>query len=40
MLEFLGEAEAATRIRAACADPESIAGGTREIGDLIAGKVA
>jgi 3-isopropylmalate dehydrogenase len=40
MLDFLGEADAAARIRAACADPESIAGGTREIGDMIAGKVA
>jgi len=39
MLEFLGEAEAATRIRAACADPESIAGGTTQIGDLIAGRL-
>jgi 3-isopropylmalate dehydrogenase len=40
MLEFLGEADAAARIRAACSNPESIAGGTTQIGDLIAGKVA
>jgi 3-isopropylmalate dehydrogenase len=40
MLEFLGEAEPALRIRAACADPASIAGSTTEIGDLIARRVA
>jgi 3-isopropylmalate dehydrogenase len=40
MLEFLGEAEAALRIRAACADPTSISGSTTEIGDLIARRVA
>jgi 3-isopropylmalate dehydrogenase len=40
MLDFLGEAEAANRIRAACADPESIAGSTTDIGDLIARRVA
>jgi 3-isopropylmalate dehydrogenase len=39
MLEFLGEVDAAARIRQACADPESIAGSTTEIGDLIAGRV-
>jgi 3-isopropylmalate dehydrogenase len=40
MLEFLGESEAAIQIRAACADPESISGGTSDIGDLIARRVA
>jgi 3-isopropylmalate dehydrogenase len=40
MLEFLGEAEAALRIREACADPATIAGSTTEIGDLIARRVA
>jgi 3-isopropylmalate dehydrogenase len=40
MLEFLGEAEAALRIRAACADPATIAGSTTEIGDLISRRVA
>ena len=40
MLDFLGEGEAADRIRAACADPESIAGSTTEIGALIASRVA
>jgi 3-isopropylmalate dehydrogenase len=39
MLEFLGEVDAAARIRAACADPGSIAGGTTQIGDLIAGRL-
>ena len=40
MLEFLGEADAAARITAACERPESITGTTAEIGDHIAGKVA
>jgi len=40
MLEFLGEAEAALHIRAACADPASISGSTTEIGDFIAKRVA
>ena len=40
MLEFLGEPDAAVRIRAACADPATIAGSTTEIGDLIARRVA
>ena len=33
MLDFLGEADAAARIRAACADPASLSGTTTEIGD-------
>jgi 3-isopropylmalate dehydrogenase len=37
MLEFLGEAAAAARIRKACADPAQ--GTTTEIGDAIAGRV-
>ena len=39
MLDHLGEKDAADRIRAACADPESLTGTTTEIGDLIAGKL-
>jgi len=39
MLDHLGETEAADRIRAACADPESLTGSTTEIGDLIAARV-
>jgi 3-isopropylmalate dehydrogenase len=38
MLEFLGEAEAAARIRKACSEP-GLAGTTREVGDLIAGRI-
>jgi len=37
MLEFLGEADAAARVRKACADP--VQGTTTEIGDAIAGRV-
>jgi len=36
MLEFLGEGDAAARIRKACADPAALAGSTSEIGDAIA----
>ncbi len=39
MLEFLGEADAASRIQKACADPERYAGSTSEIGDAIAAAV-
>lgn len=39
MLDHLGETEAADRIRAACADPDSLVGSTSEIGDLIAGRL-
>ena len=38
MLDFLGEGDAAARIRKACADP-SLAGSTTEIGDLVAERV-
>ena len=38
MLEFLGEKEAAARVRAACADP--ISGSTKDIGDELARRVA
>ncbi len=38
MLEFLGEGDAAARIRKACADP-SLSGSTTEIGDLVAERV-
>ena len=36
MLDHLGEAAAAERIRKACARPETLAGSTAEIGDAIA----
>ncbi len=39
MLEFLGEAEAASRIRAACADSSTLTGSTTEVGDLVAGRL-
>jgi 3-isopropylmalate dehydrogenase len=39
MLEFLGEADAAARIRKACADPSTQTGSTSEIGDAIAARV-
>ena len=39
MLDFLGEADAAARIRKACADPSALTGSTPEIGDLIAARV-
>jgi 3-isopropylmalate dehydrogenase len=39
MLEFLGEADAAARIRKACADPSALTGSTPEIGDAIAARV-
>jgi 3-isopropylmalate dehydrogenase len=39
MLDFLGEADAATRIRKACADPSALTGTTSQIGDAIAGRV-
>ncbi len=38
MLDFLGEGEAADRVRAACAEPTG--GTTTEIGDTIAGRLA
>jgi 3-isopropylmalate dehydrogenase len=37
MLDFLGEAVAADRIRAACADP--VTGSTTDVGDSIASRV-
>src|SRR3954452_12524406 len=39
MLEFLGEADAAARIRKACADPSALGGTTQQIGDAIAERV-
>ncbi len=39
MLDFLGEADAAARIRSACSDPASLVGSTTEIGDLVAGRL-
>jgi 3-isopropylmalate dehydrogenase len=37
MLEFLGEADAAARVKKACSEP--VSGSTTEIGDLIAGRL-
>jgi 3-isopropylmalate dehydrogenase len=39
MLETLGEADAAVRIRKACADPAALTGTTSEIGDAVAERV-
>ena len=39
MVEFLGETDAASRIRAACADPTTQDGTTTDIGDAIAERV-
>jgi len=40
MLDFLGEADAAARVVAACADPSTDIEGTVAIGDAIAGLLA
>ena len=39
MLDFLGEAEAAARIRKACAEPDALEGTTTQIGDAVAARV-
>jgi 3-isopropylmalate dehydrogenase len=39
MLDFLGEADAAARVRKACAEPSALTGTTPEIGDAIAARV-
>jgi len=39
MVEFLGEDEAAARIRKACADTATLTGSTSEIGDLVVGRL-
>ncbi|MGZ4726088.1 MAG: 3-isopropylmalate dehydrogenase [Acidimicrobiales bacterium] len=39
MLEFLGEADAAARIRKACADTSSLVGSTSEVGDLVVNRL-
>ena len=39
MLDFLGEADAAARIRKACADPAVLSGSTSEIGDAVAARL-
>ncbi len=39
MLDFLGEADAAVRIRKACGDTASLTGTTSEIGDLVASRI-
>ncbi len=39
MLDFLGEGDAAARVRKACADTSSLTGSTTEIGDLVADRV-
>jgi isocitrate/isopropylmalate dehydrogenase len=39
MLEFLGETDAATRVRAAVDKSDDVNGSTAEIGDAIAGRI-
>jgi 3-isopropylmalate dehydrogenase len=39
MLDHLGETEAADRIRAACANPNTLTGSTSEIGDLVVARL-
>jgi 3-isopropylmalate dehydrogenase len=39
MLDFLGEPDAAVRIRKACADPAVLNGSTSEIGDAVAARI-
>jgi 3-isopropylmalate dehydrogenase len=39
LLEFLGEGDAAARIRKACADPAALTGTTSQIGDRLAANV-
>ncbi len=39
MLDFLGEDAAAARVRAACADPDSLTGSTSAIGDAVAARL-
>jgi 3-isopropylmalate dehydrogenase len=39
MLEYLGEADAAARIRKACADSASLTGSTSQVGDLVVGRL-
>ncbi|MGB1505264.1 MAG: 3-isopropylmalate dehydrogenase [Acidimicrobiales bacterium] len=39
MLDHLGETEAADRIRAACADPNTLTGSTSEIGDQVVARL-
>jgi 3-isopropylmalate dehydrogenase len=39
MLDHLGEGDAASRVRKACADTSTLIGSTTEIGDLVAGRV-
>jgi 3-isopropylmalate dehydrogenase len=39
LLEFLGETDAAARIRAACADPSTLTGSTTEVGDAIVARL-
>ena len=39
MLDHLGETEAADRIRAACAEPDTLTGTTSEIGDAVVARL-
>ena len=39
MLDFLGETDAAARVRKACADQTSVSGTTQQIGDAVAARV-
>ena len=40
MLDHLGESEAADRIRAACAEPDTLTGSTSEIGDAVVARLS
>ena len=40
MMDHLGETDAAAKIRAACADPETLTGTTAEIGDQVVARLA
>src|SRR3954449_8447950 len=39
MLDYLGEADAAARIRKACADTSTLTGSTSQVGDLVVGRL-
>jgi len=39
MLDFLGEAEAAARVRKACAEPSALTGSTSSVGDAVAARL-
>jgi 3-isopropylmalate dehydrogenase len=39
MLDHLGEADAAARVRKACADPTALSGSTSDVGDAVASRL-